>query len=48
MNINAKNYWDYRFETGDWGTKGGFNQSMSFATSQIKLFDIDDKFHGSV
>ena len=47
-NVNSKEYWDTRFNTGDWENSGGSNQTQSFAKSQIPLLDIPSGFSGSL
>lgn len=40
VNINTVDYWDERFGSGDWGSKGGFSQTRQFALSQLPLLNI--------
>jgi SAM-dependent methyltransferase len=48
MNINTRSYWDGRFGSGDWATRGGFSQTLAFAEAQIPLLGIDSSFEGSL
>jgi ubiquinone/menaquinone biosynthesis C-methylase UbiE len=48
VNVNTKEYWDHRFGSGDWEKKGGVSQTMNFALSQIKYFDIPNNFSGII
>jgi len=48
MKINSKEYWNYRFGSGDWEKKMGYNQTKSFAECQIRYFDIDKNFEGII
>jgi hypothetical protein len=47
-NINSKNYWEKRFFSGDWESNNGRFQTMNFAKSQIKHFDISYDFNGTI
>lgn len=46
-NINTKKYWDDRF-IEDWERKKGRVQTENFAREQIKYFDIEKDFSGSI
>ncbi len=48
MNINTKEYWDKRFETGSWEKCGGREQSFNFARSQIEYLKIPHDIKGSI
>ncbi len=39
-NINTVDYWNDRFGSGDWGSKGGFSQTRQFALAQLSLLGI--------
>lgn len=47
-NINTKSYWDNRFITGDWETKGGRNQTRNFAITQVRHLNIEKNFNGTL
>lgn len=47
-NINTNKYWDLRFRTGDWERNCGREQTHKFAKSQLKYFDIQANFNGSI
>lgn len=47
-NINTKQYWEERFMTGDWESKGGENQTKQFAESQIKYIELSSNFSGTI
>ncbi len=44
--INSRNYWEDRFETGDWENKGGRRQTASFASAQVRRFLLPKEFAG--
>ena len=48
QNINTKDYWDSRFQSGDWATRGGRSQTENFARAQIKHLGIKSDFVGSI
>lgn len=48
MSINQKDYWDQRFESGNWEAKRGRKQTRLFAKSQIKYFKIPPYFDGTI
>ena len=48
ININTKEYWEQRFSSGDWETKGGNNQTAQFAQSQLQHFDMPENFSGTI
>jgi SAM-dependent methyltransferase len=48
LNINTKQYWDQRFGTGDWESKGGFQQTEGFARSQIRHLELPATFDGTL
>jgi trans-aconitate methyltransferase len=39
-NINTVDYWNDRFGSGDWSSKGGFSQTRQFALAQLPLLNI--------
>lgn len=47
-NINTKSYWDKRFKSGDWEAKSGRNQTKQFAVTQIKHFELNREFKGTI
>jgi SAM-dependent methyltransferase len=47
-NPNTRNYWEQRFSTGDWESKGGRRQTESFATGQIPYLKIAADFDGTL
>lgn len=47
-NVNSKDYWDRRFGTGDWASKGGFSQTRYFAEAQIPLLGVSSEFEGTL
>ena len=47
-NINTKDYWNSRFGTGDWESKGGFSQTRAFAESQVLHFGLPEDFSGTL
>lgn len=47
-NINTVDYWDTRFGTGDWASKGGHSQTRMFAEAQLPLLHIPEEFTGSI
>lgn len=48
MNINTKDYWENRFESGDWETKQGRRQTRLFAETQVKYLKIAPNFSGVI
>jgi hypothetical protein len=48
MEVNSKEYWDYRFGSGDWSEKGGFSQTSAFAASQVDRFGLAEEFAGTL
>jgi len=47
-NINTKEYWDFRFESGDWEEKRGREQTRLFAEEQVGLFGLPESFSGTI
>ena len=47
-NINTVDYWDMRFGTGDWASKGGHSQTRMFAEAQLPFLKIPSSFKGSI
>ncbi len=47
-NINTVDYWDTRFGTGDWASKGGYSQTRMFAEAQLPLLRIPSDFTGRI
>lgn len=45
-NINTLEYWNRRFGSGDWESKGGFSQTRAFAESQVDKLDLPSNFAG--
>lgn len=48
MNINTKEYWDNRFQSGDWKEKGGRSQTTFFALSQTSRLKLSKDFSGTI
>jgi SAM-dependent methyltransferase len=48
MKINSKEYWDSRFETGDWEKKNGREQTLQFSRAQIQYLELNPDFEGSI
>jgi hypothetical protein len=48
ININSKEYWNSRFETGDWEDKNGRRQTTLFAYEQMKKLKIPKSFSGTL
>lgn len=46
--VNSKAYWERRFSTGDWEERGGRTQTMSFATAQVRHFNLPMDFSGTI
>lgn len=40
VNINTLDYWNDRFGSGDWGSRGGFSQTRWFAIAQLPRLNI--------
>lgn len=47
-NINTIDYWDRRFSTGDWASKGGYSQTKMFAEAQLPFLRIPLDYTGSI
>jgi SAM-dependent methyltransferase len=47
-NPNTRRYWEHRFSTGDWESKGGRSQTESFAKGQIPHLKIPRDFAGAI
>ncbi len=47
-NINTVDYWNTRFGTGDWASKGGHSQTNMFAEAQLPFLRIPSDFTGSI
>lgn len=47
-NINTRDYWEYRFSSGDWSLKQGENQTKNFALGQVPHLNIDKNFNGTI
>lgn len=47
-NINTLGYWNTRFGTGDWASKGGYSQTHLFAKAQLPLLHIPSDFTGTI
>lgn len=48
MNINTKEYWNNRFESGDWEEKEGKMQTKFFALSQTPRLKLSKDFSGTI
>jgi cyclopropane fatty-acyl-phospholipid synthase-like methyltransferase len=48
ININSKEYWEKRFSSGDWESKGGSDQTTQFAHSQLKHINLAKTFSGTI
>jgi len=48
VNINAKDYWENRFASGDWEDKEGRLQTKNFAKNIVKLINISFDFSGKI
>jgi cyclopropane fatty-acyl-phospholipid synthase-like methyltransferase len=46
--VNSQEYWDWRFESGDWVANGAREQTRSFAIAQTSLFPIGKDFQGTL
>ncbi|MBU2494634.1 MAG: class I SAM-dependent methyltransferase [Bacteroidetes bacterium] len=47
-NINTKEYWEYRFKSGDWENKCGTEQTRLFTLSQLEHLEIPTEFNGTI
>lgn len=47
-NVNTVSYWDARFGSGDWESRGGYSQTRRFAMAQIPRLRIDPSFTGKL
>jgi hypothetical protein len=45
---NSQNYWDERFRSGDWRSKGGYEQTRVFAETQVPMLGLTNDFSGSL
>lgn len=45
-NINTEKYWENRFYSGDWETKGGRAQTVYFAAEQVRRLHLQREFDG--
>ena len=48
MNINTKEYWESRFESGKWESCNGRQQTRAFARSQTKRLHLESDFAGTI
>ena len=48
QDINTRDYWHRRFESGDWERSGGRRQTEGFAKSQQKYLKIAPDFGGTI
>jgi hypothetical protein len=48
MAINSKDYWEWRFRSGDWEAACAREQTRSFAIAQTKRFPLDRTFNGTL
>lgn len=48
LEINGRDYWDWRFSSGDWEAKKGREQTASFARAQVERFDLPRSFSGTL
>ena len=46
--INSVDYWNARFGSGDWASKGGCTQTQLFAEAQLPYLPIVPSFAGSI
>jgi SAM-dependent methyltransferase len=47
MNINTKEYWENRFNSGSWN-KSGQRQTLEYAKANVTNLNIDKNFAGSI
>jgi SAM-dependent methyltransferase len=47
-NINTTQYWDARFDSGDWESVGGREQTQVFANDQVRRIGLSRTFSGTV
>ncbi|MCX6053850.1 MAG: class I SAM-dependent methyltransferase [Chloroflexi bacterium] len=48
MNINTKDYWDKRFQTGNWEQSQGRKSTRSFAIAALDYINITPNFKGTI
>jgi SAM-dependent methyltransferase len=48
VNVNTEEYWDRRFDSGDWESKKGRSQTENFAIGQMRHIRLDPGFRGSI
>lgn len=48
QDLNSKEYWDYRFNSGNWEECGGREQTTLFAESIVRQLKISRDFVGSI
>jgi len=46
--VNSLDYWDARYASGDWASKGGYTQTRLFAEAQLPFIRIHSDFNGSI
>lgn len=47
-NINTKEYWDNRFNSGDWEQKEGRLQTRLYAKNNLRFIKLDKSFMGTI
>ena len=47
-NINTKEYWDSRFNSGDWEQKKGRLQTRLYAKNNLRFIKLDKSFTGTI
>ncbi|MEM7363523.1 MAG: class I SAM-dependent methyltransferase [Pseudomonadota bacterium] len=48
MELNSKGYWDARFSSGDWRSRGGEIQTMAFVNAQLPYYGLPEDFPGQI
>mgnify|MGYP000956198748 CR=1 FL=1 len=48
LSTNSREYWDYRFASGDWEQCQGRWQTTSFAEKQVQLLRLPSSFDGTL
>lgn len=48
MELNSKGYWDARFSSGDWQSRGGEIQTMAFVNAQLPYYGLSEGFAGQI
>ena len=48
MELNSKGYWEARFSSGDWQSRGGELQTMAFIESQLPYYGLAGDYRGRI